>query len=395
DLAVEIPLRAQLFRLDEDEYVLVAVAHHIAADGWSITPLMRDLGTAYAARCAGQAPGWVPLAVQYADYTVWQREQLGNLDDPDSCISGQLAYWQGALAGMPERLALPTDRPYPAVADYRGASVAFEWPAQLQQQIARLARAHQISSFMVIQAGLTLLLAKLSASCDVAVGFPIAGRRDPALDELVGFFVNTLVLRVDLAGDPSVAELLGQVRARSLAAFEHQDVPFEALVEQLHPARSLAHQPLVQVMLFWQHQHPVELDLGGLQVNPIPLQTHTARVDLTFTLAERWTGGGEPAGIGGAVEFRTDILNPNSIQTLIERFQRLLEAIIADPSRLLSSIDVLGADEYACLDNWGNRAVLDRPAVSGVSIPALFATQVGRTPEAVALTFGDRSWTYR
>ncbi|WP_231984459.1 condensation domain-containing protein, partial [Mycobacterium sp. E342] len=284
DLVVEIPLRAQLFRLGDQECVLVAVAHHIAADGWSITPLIGDLGAAYAARVKGQVPGWVPLAVQYADYTLWQREQFGDLDDPHSRIGGQVAYWQHALAGMPERLVLPTDRPYPAVADYRGASIAIEWPAGLQQQITRLARAHDATSFMVLQAGLAVLLAKLSASTDVAVGFPIAGRRDPALDELVGFFVNTLVLRVDLTGDPSVAELLGQVRARSLAAFEHQDVPFEVLVERLHPARSLAHHPLVQVMLAWQHHNLTELGLGDLQANPIPVQTHTARMDLTFSL---------------------------------------------------------------------------------------------------------------
>ncbi|WP_156624962.1 condensation domain-containing protein, partial [Mycobacterium sp. 852002-30065_SCH5024008] len=200
---------------------------------------------AYASRVQGQPPGWVPLAVQYADYTLWQRDQLGDLSDPDSVIGAQLAYWQHALAGMPERLELPTDRPYPAVADHHGASLTIEWPAQLQQQIARVARAHHATSFMVIQAALTILLAKLSTNTDVPVGFPIAGRRDPALDELVGFFVNTLVLRVDLTDDPTVAELLAQVRARSLAAFEHQDLPFEVLVEQLHPTRSLAHHPLV------------------------------------------------------------------------------------------------------------------------------------------------------
>ena len=213
DLATEIPLRARLFRVADDEHVLVAVAHHIAADGWSITPLVRDLGVAYASRCAGQAPGWAPLAVQYVDYTLWQRAQLGDLDDSDSRIAAQLAYWEDALAGMPERLELPTDRPYPPVADYRGATVAVDWPAELQQRVARVAREHNATSFMVIQAALAVLLAKLSASSDVAVGFPIAGRRDPALDELVGFFVNTLVLRVDLAGDPTVAELLAQVRA--------------------------------------------------------------------------------------------------------------------------------------------------------------------------------------
>ena len=178
--------------------MLVAVVHHIAADGWSVTPLVRDLGVAYASRCAGRAPGWAPLAVQYVDYTLWQRAQLGDLDDSHSRIAAQLAYWEQALAGMPERLALPTDRPYPPVADYRGARVAVDWPAELQQRVARVAREHNATSFMVVQAALAVLLAKLSASSDVAVGFPIAGRRDPALDELVGFFVNTLVLRVDV-----------------------------------------------------------------------------------------------------------------------------------------------------------------------------------------------------
>ena len=168
-----------------------------------------------------------------------------------------------------------------------------EWPAALQQQVARLAREHNATSFMVMQAALAVLLSKLSASSDVAVGFPIAGRRDPALDELVGFFVNTLVLRVDLAGDPTVAEVLAQVRARSLAAYEHQDVPFEVLVERLNPTRSLTHHPLIQVMLAWQnlpgqHNDPAAgLALGDLQVTPLPADTHTARMDLTFTLAER------------------------------------------------------------------------------------------------------------
>ena len=178
------------------------------------------------------------MPVQYVDYTLWQRAQLGDLDDSDSRIAAQLAYWEQALAGLPERLQLPTDRPYPPVADQRGARVAVDWPAELQQQVARVAREHNATSFMVVQAALAVLLSKISASSDVAVGFPIAGRRDPALDELVGFFVNTLVLRVDVAGDPTVAELLAQVRQRSLAAYEHQDVPFEVLVERLNPTRS-------------------------------------------------------------------------------------------------------------------------------------------------------------
>ena len=402
DLATEIPLRATLFRIADEEHVLVAVVHHIAADGWSIAPLVGDLGVAYAARCAGQVPGWAPLAVQYVDYTLWQRTQFGELDDPHSRIGAQLAYWQDALAGMPERLQLPTDRPYPAVANYRGASVAINWPAELQQQVARVAGEHNATSFMVIQAALAVLLAKLCASTEVAVGFPIAGRRDPALDELVGFFVNTLVLRLELAGDPTVAEVLAQVQRRSLEAFEHQDVPFEVLVERLNPTRSLAHHPLFQVALAWQNfpwRHndltAAGLSVGDLQVTPLSADTRTARWDLLFMLAERWTQAGEHAGIGGSVEFRTDVFDAASIEALIERLQRVLVAMTADPAGSLSSVDVLDEDEYARLQGWGNRAVLSGSAPTPVSIPVVFAAQVARSPEAVALSFDGRSMTYR
>ncbi len=401
ELDRESPLRTRLFRTSDDEHVLVAAVHHIAADGWSITPLVRDLGVAYASRCAGQAPGWAPLAVQYVDYTLWQRAHLGDLADSDSPIAAQLAYWEQALAGMAEHLQLPTDRPYPPVADYHGASVAVHWPAELQQRVRGLAAEHNATSFMVLQAALAVLLAKLSASPDVAVGIPIAGRRDPALDELVGFFVNTLVLRVELAGDPTVTQLLAQVRGRSLAAYEHQDVPFEVLVERLNPTRSLTHHPLVQVMLGWQNlpgqvsDPAAGLALGDLRVTPMPAELHTARMDLVFSLSERWSDTGEPAGIGGTVEFRTDVFDAASVEMLIERWRRVLVAMVADPTRRLSSIELLDGDEYERLDGWGNRAVLTAPAPTRQSIPGLFAAQVARAPEAVALVCGDVSWTYR
>ncbi len=379
----------------------MAAVHHIAADGWSITPLVRDLGVAYVGRCAGQAPEWAELPVQYVDYTLWQRAQFGDLADSDSPIATQLAYWEDVLAGMPERLQLPTDRPYPLVADQRGATVAVDWPAELQQRVARVAREHNATTFMVIQAALAVLLSKLSASPEVAVGFPIAGRRDPALDELVGFFVNTLVLRVEVTGDPSFAELLAQVQQRSLAAYEHQDVPFEVLVERLNPARSLTHHPLVQVMLAWQNlpgqgnDSAAGLALGDVQVTPMPVETQTARMDLTFSLAERWSEAGEPAGIGGTVEFRTDVFDAASIQVLIGRLQRVVMAMTADPARALSSVDLLDAGDHARLDRWGNRAALSEPEIAPVSIPVVFAARVAHAPDAVALVCGERSWTYR
>ena len=369
DLTTEIPLRARIFRIADDEHLLAAAVHHIAADGWSITPLVADLGVAYASRCAGQAPGWAELPVQYVDYTLWQRAQFGDLDDSHSPIAAELAYWQEALAGMPERVELPTDRPYPPVADQRGATVAVDWPAELAQRVREVAGEHNATSFMVVQAALAVLLSGLCASSDVAVGFPIAGRNDPALDELVGFFVNTLVLRVDLAGDPTVAELLTQVRQRSVAAYEHQDVPFEVLVDRLNPTRSLTHHPLIQVALAWQpaigqnNGTPAAgLALGDLQVTQLPVDTHTARMDLVFSLSEHWTETGEPEGIWGAVEFRTDVFDPDSIATLIERLQRVLVAMTADPGQRLSAIDVLDTEEHTHLDEIGNRATLIRPA---------------------------------
>lgn len=187
DLSAEIPLKAALFRVTDNEHALVVVVHHIAADGWSIAPLMADLGTAYTSRCAGEAPAWADLPVQYADYSLWQRAQFGELQDSDSPIARQLRYWHGALAGLPERITLPTDRPYPLAADQRGATIAVNWPVELQRQIAELAAENNATSFMVVQAALLILLSRLSANSDVAVGFPIAGRRDPALDQLVGF----------------------------------------------------------------------------------------------------------------------------------------------------------------------------------------------------------------
>ncbi|MDT5219608.1 MAG: hypothetical protein QOF15_1713, partial [Mycobacterium sp.] len=404
ELSTQIPLRATLFSISEDAHVLVAAVHHIAADGWSVGALGRDLGVAYSSRCAGQVPGWAELPVQYIDYTLWQRVQLGDLDDSNSLLAAQLRFWEGVLTGMPERLQLPTDRPYPPVADYRGARVAVEWPAELQRRVRDVAREHNSTSFMVIQTALAVLLSKVGASHDVAVGFPIAGRRDPALDEVVGFFVNTLVLRVDLTGNPTVAELFAQVRRRSLAAYEHQDVPFELLVEHLNPARSLNHHPLIQVMLAWQNfagqdagqgEPHAALTLGDLQATPLPVDTNTARMDLSFSLAERFTDTGELGGLGGTVAFRSDVFDAASIEALVERLHRVLVAITADPTVRLASVDLLDGCEHARLDSWGNRPVLTQPAPPAVSIPEALAVQVSRTPDAIALRCGELSMTYR
>ncbi|MFD5683452.1 non-ribosomal peptide synthetase [Streptomyces bacillaris] len=394
DLAAEIPFRARLLRLSATEHLMVLVMHHIASDGLSIAPLLRDITRAYTARAAGHAPGWAPPPLAYRDFTLRQRERLGDASDPDSVLSRHLRFWEKTLDGFEGRLGLPTDRPYPAVADHQGRRVPVHWPASLQERVRQVAREERATGFMVVSAALALLLARLSGGSDVAFGVPTSGRRDAEAADAVGFFANTSVIRVAISGDMTFRQLIRQVRGRVLDASAHQDMPFDALVDLVNPARSQAHHPLVQVMLGWQNHIDAELALPGVRADAVPTTSHAARMDLTFSLRERTAERGEPAGIGGVVEYRTDVYDTGTVESMVARLERILSAMVTDLDRPVHSADILDAAEHARLDRVGNREVLCAPAAR-TSIPEAFAAQAARTPDAVAVVFRGRTWTYR
>nr|WP_230419929.1 non-ribosomal peptide synthetase [Catenulispora pinistramenti] len=391
DLSTEMPLRAVLLTASPDEHVLVMTVHHIAGDGWSLGPLARDVSVAYAARLAGSKPGWVPLPVQYADYAVWQRELLGSEDDPGSVLSQQLAYWRRALADLPQELGLPVDRPRPVVASYRGGTVELSVSAGVHERLAGQARAQGVTLFMVLQAGLAALLSRLGAGTDVPIGSPIAGRTDEALDDLIGFFVNTLVLRTDVSGDPSFVELLGRVREAGLGAFAHQDVPFERLVEDLAPVRSLARHPLFQVMLSLQDDGGVGLEVPGVRVQAASPGQEAAKFDLSFTVRQQWGTTGEPAGLRGSVVYAADLFDHETVELIAQRFVRLLEAVAIDPQQSVGRVEVLSAPErQQILQGWN---ATDRE-VPEATLPDLFAEQAARTPAATAVVFEGQELSY-
>ncbi|MFI8325545.1 amino acid adenylation domain-containing protein [Streptomyces sp. NPDC085529] len=395
DLTTELPVRATLFTVASDHHVLLLVCHHIAADGWSLGPLVRDLAAAYTARAAGREPAWPELPVQYADYTLWQQDVLGREDDPESVASRQLGHWRQALADLPEELVLPADRPRPAVPSHRGDAVPLTLGADAHRRVVELARSCGATVFMVCQAALAGLFTRLGAGTDIPLGTPVAGRTDEALDELVGFFLNTLVLRTDTSGDPTFRALVRRVRATDLEAFAHQDLPFERLVEELNPARSLARHPLFQVMLVQKDASGPggsPADWPGLHVDTLPIGTGTAKFDLTVGIEERYDAEGRPAGLDWTLGYASDLFDHATVELLARRLSLLLTALAGDPDRTLGSVDLLTDEE--------RRRLLPapedrRPAPSPGRVDRLFEAQAARTPEATALLFEDETVSYR
>ncbi|BBZ31541.1 hypothetical protein MCNF_01460 [Mycolicibacterium confluentis] len=406
DLSVEVPIYAQIFDVGPAECILGIVLHHIAFDGWSLAPMVRDVSQAYAARCAVGAPDWAPLPVQYVDYTLWQQDWLGSEDDPDSVIAAQLAYWRQELAGLPEVVSLPTDRPRPPVPRYRGDEVEIRIDPQTWSALKVVAAEHNATASMVLQAVMAVVLHRAGVGDDLALGAPIAGRADVALDELVGFFVNTWVLRVGIGPQQSFSEVLDQVRHKALEAYANQDVPFEMLVERLNPARSASHHPLFQVAMVYQNNVRPQVVLDGAGVESVAVGTRTAKFDLDiqlremavenssapFALREMSSRGSGVPMCAGVVTYATDLFDRSTVERLVGWFGRVVSAVVADPSVRVGEVELLAAGE--------RELVLQRWSGADVAAPVgladeLLAGAVAAAPDALALVDGDRSWTYR
>ncbi|MGM7649306.1 amino acid adenylation domain-containing protein, partial [Nocardia sp. JW2] len=399
DVTAQVPVRAELLRVagsldgsHPDTHVLVFVVHHISGDGWSVRPLARDVMIAYAARSRGEAPGWAPLPVQYADFALWQRETLGSESDPSSMIAQQVAYWSNTLAGLPDQLDLPSDRPRPAVASNRGGVHEFSIDPALTHSLNALAREHGASLFMVVHAAFAALLARLSNSDDIAIGTAVAGRGEAVLDDAIGMFVNTLVLRSTVDPAQSFAELLAATREHDLAAFGHADLPFERLVEILNPARSQARHPLFQVMLSFQNTGEASFELPGLEVAGVPLDVVTAKFDLHLNLTDRYRADGSADGMTAEFAYATDMFDADTIANLAKRLVRMLSSVVAEPTRPIGDVELLApVEKRQVVADWNATA---HPVDQAATLVSMFQAQAATSANTPALTFEGTTLSY-
>ncbi|MGH7926234.1 MAG: condensation domain-containing protein, partial [Candidatus Binatia bacterium] len=382
DLAQGPMLRTTLIRLAEDDQVLLLTLHHIVADGWSMGVLHRELAVLYQAFSHSQPSPLPELAVQYADYTLWHREWLKGPE-----LERQVAYWKKQLEESPGVLNLPTDRTRPAVQSYRGARLSFALSKELTQGLKALSQKEGVTLFMTLLAAFQTLLCRWTGQEDIVVGSPIANRSRTELEGLIGFFANTLVLRTNLSGNPSFRGVLQRVRKMALEAYEHQDMPFEKLVEELKPERSLSHSPLFQVMLVLHNTPARQRELSGLTLHQVKLDNDTTKFDLTVALSE------QPEGLKGSVEYSSDLFDEATIARMSGHFLTLLEGVENNPERAISDLPILSERErHELIIGW-NDTHRDYPRDK--CIHELFQEQAERTPDAVAVVFEDKQLTYR
>ena len=382
DLARGPLIRASLLRLQAEEYVLLLNMHHIISDGWSMGVFVRELTALYEAFSQSQPSPLPELPIQYADFAVWQREWLA-----DGVLERQLSYWKEQLTGAPAVLELPTDRPRPAVQSYRGAHRSIALSRESTEKLKELSQREGATLFMTLLAAFQVLLMRYTSQEDIVVGSPIAGRTRAETENLIGFFINTLVLRADLSGDPTFRELLGRVREVTFGAYEHQDVPFEKLVEELQPERSLSRNPLFQVMFSLLNTPQRNLELSGLTMRPLTADSGTTQFDVALTIIE-----GEK-GLWGSLGYSMDLFDAATVTRMVGHFQTLLEGIAADPDQRLSALPILTeAERQQLLMEW-NDTQADYPR--GQCIHELFEAQVEHTPDAVAVVFEGKQLSYR
>ncbi|HEX2095689.1 MAG TPA: amino acid adenylation domain-containing protein [Longimicrobiaceae bacterium] len=380
DLVAGPLARALLARTGDEEWIFALALHHIVSDGWSQGILFRELRALYAAAAVGEAPSLPAPALQYPDFAAWQREWLRGVE-----VREQLAWWRERLADLPPPLELPTDRPRPSSQSFRGAKHVFTLPGEVEHSLAGLARSEGATLFMALLAGFQLLLSRYTGTEDVVVGSPVAGRNRAETEGILGFFVNTLVLRTDLSGDPAFRGLLRRVRETTLGAYAHQDLPFERLVEELRPDRSLHHSPLFQVIFAFQNAPGESLSLAGVEAELVIGDLGVSIADLDFQI-ERG-----PAGLRTVIRYSTDLFDRATIERLSERYVCLLRGAAERPDRRVSAIPLVEEEERArVLGEWGRapRSFEARP------VHRLFADQAARTPAAVAVVAGDEQITY-
>ncbi|HEU0302211.1 MAG TPA: condensation domain-containing protein, partial [Longimicrobium sp.] len=361
----------RLLRLGDEEHVLVLCMHHIVVDGWSLGVIFHELGALYGAFSRGLPSPLPELEVQYADFAVWQREELAG-----EGLREQMDHWTRALAGAPAPATLPADRVRPETPTHRGAVHVFRLPAGLDDALRALSRREGATLFMTLLAAWQGLVHRYSGQDDVAVGTPIANRTQPEVEPLIGFFVNMLVMRASLADDPPFRALLARVRESALGAFAHQDMPFERLVEELAPERTLSHQPFFNLVFALQTAPWPPLQLDGLRLRMDPVDPGIARYDLVFTLRE------DEGGIGGRMEYAADLFDEGTVRRLADHYVGLLQAVAADPDARVGTLPLAdGAEVRAGVEEWNATA---RPYPREASIPALFAERVAAAPDAVA-----------